>query len=152
MSLFLGMLLFWSRRRARLLPRLLSRLRGGPLLMPLIELLFLLLLLFGRTLLHRRCRTHQRMSLLRRRPHLRLRLHFAVCRLPVLRLRVPLLLERPRLRIRHRAHLIIPSARRTEGAEPLLGLRHPLALSRTRRAYGTNQRLLVQVSANLRLP
>src|SRR5215472_1212900 len=126
MSLFLGMLLFWSRRRARLL----SRLRGGPLLMPLIELLFLLLLLFSCTLLHRRCRTHQRMSLLRRRPHLRLRLRFAVRRLPVLRLRVPLLLERPRLRIRHRADLIISSVRRTEGAEALLGLRHPLALSR----------------------
>src|SRR5215467_1061649 len=135
MSLFLGTLLFWGRRRARLLPWLLSRLRGGPLLMPLIELLFLLLLLLGRTLLHRRRRTNQRMGLLRRRPHLRLRLHFAVLRLPVLRspvlrLRVPLLLERPRLRIRHRADLIIPSARRTEGAEALLGLRHPLALSR----------------------
>ena len=126
MSLFLGMLLFWSRCRTRLL----LRLRRGPLLMPLIELLFLLLLLFGRTLLHRRRRTHQRMGLLGRRPHLRLRLNFAILRLPVPGLRVPLRLERPRLRIRHRADLIIPSARRTEGAEALLGLRHPLALSR----------------------
>ena len=124
MSLFRGMLLFWSRRRTRLLPGL----RRGPLLMPLIELLFLLLLLFGRTLLHRRRRTHQRMDLLGRRPHLRLRFNGAALRLPVLRLRVALRLEGPRLRIRHRADLIIPSVRRTEGAEAPLGLRHPLAL------------------------
>ena len=46
----------------------LRRRRSRPLIVPLIEFLFLLPLLFRRTLLHRRCLPHQRMRLLRSRP------------------------------------------------------------------------------------
>ncbi len=166
MSLLRGLLLPWLRPRLLLLPRLRLRLRRT-LLMPLVELLFLLLLLLLGTLLHRRCRTYQRMRLLLSRTIL---LEVAICRLhpilrslhilvfvlriPVLTFRASLLLKHARLALRRLVNLIVAAIGRAERTETILCLLGaPLVhLCGLRRPNRTNQRLFVQTSACLRLP
>lgn len=131
----------------RLRPRLrlgLSRRRSLPLLllMPLVELLLLLLFLLRSPLLYGRRRSHERRRLPRRlicllfvSVTLLLALaEIAICRLlailwrlrvPVLRLRVSLLLECTRLRIRHLVHLGIATIRWRELMEAFLILGFP---------------------------
>src|ERR1051326_806116 len=118
-------LLFGRRRRPRLRLSLLRRRRRRPLLVPLIELLFLLPFLLRAPLLHRRGWPHQRMGfhwpLLLLLPtevavgwlHPVLRsLHAILVRLriSILRLRIALLLIGSWLALRHRARPIVISA------------------------------------------
>jgi len=150
----------------------LRRWRSRPLLLPLVELLFLLLLLLRIALLHRRRWLHQRMRLLRRGsrlfPRHRVgrrtktpvrRLRVAVFRLlaATLRLRAALLLVDSWLRVRHRPYLAVVAAGRSERTEAILRrLRAParilIHLHRPRWCRLSNQRLLIQMPSRLRLP
>src|SRR5579859_1446736 len=167
-------LLFGRRRRPRLRLPLLRRRRRWPLLVPLIELLFLLPFLLRAPLLHWRRWPHQRMSFLWRWPLLlllltevpvgwlhavlrSLRAILVRLRIPILRLSVALLLIGSRLALRHRACLVVvPAVRLGERAESRLD-RPPFALilihlRRTRWSCRMDQRLLIQTPARLSLP
>src|ERR1035437_3995670 len=126
----LGWFILLRLRRPRWLP--LRWRRGGPLLVPLIELLLLLPLLLRTALLHWRRGPDQWMRFLRCRPYL-LRLGWAevaVGRLgiaillrlhgPVLGLRSSLLLVGPRLRLRCLPDLIVAAVGLSEGPEAVL--------------------------------
>src|ERR1700722_5825047 len=153
-TLLLRLLLFGRFRSPR---RRLGRCWRGScrtLLLPLVELLFLLLFLLLVALLHRRRRPHQRMRLHRRRfwllrrpvgllvPGRRLCVPILRRRnVAVLRLRISLLLIRPRLRSWHRLDLRIPTVRLTERLEACLPLRRMSTLIHRgglRRRHGTN--------------
>jgi hypothetical protein len=141
-------------------------------LVPLIELLLLLLFLLRAPLLHRRRGPDQRMCLLRSRPVHGLRsaiflrldvpvirlVHISIFRLmhrSVLGLRSSLLLVDSRLSLRHLLNLTAPAIGLRERPEAILGLLRPSHLARwggLRGTRRTNQCLLVQMSACLRLP
>lgn len=154
--------------RFRLRLRLRFRLRRTrPLLLPLIELLCLLLFLFRTALLDRRRWPHQRMRFLRRRTRLLRRrtesvwtwprfVPIEVFRLSVMffRFRIALCFKRSRLRVRLYLDLRVSVRGLANGTEALL-IRLRFSRSRWRGlgwSGGTKQRLLIQVSAGLRLP
>jgi len=166
-------LLLFRLRRPRGSP--LRRRSGALLFVPLIELLLLLLLLLRAALLYRRSGPDQGMRLLRSRPHFLLlrwpeisvrRLRIAILlrlSIPILRLlhisvlgrRSSLLFVRPRLRLRHLSDLTIAAVGLCERPEAVLRRLRSIALIHLRGlrgAHWTNQCLLVQMSAGLRLP
>jgi hypothetical protein len=178
MPLLGRLLLFGLRRLWRRLP--LRWRRSGPLLLPVVELLFLLLLLLRSPLLYRRRGPGQRMCLhgrrfyflaLRRaevwrRPVLGLRRQVTILRwllipvrrrwIPIFRRRSPLLFHGARRRL-HLLYLVVSALRLSERTEAGLRLlrrlwpRGLVGLIRPGRRLRAYEGLLVQVSTGLRL-